>query len=248
MPKILVFQHVPHEPLGTLNPLLRDHGIRIRYVNFGRSVEARPNLDGYHGLVVLGGPMNVDQVADHPHLTTEVELIQQAIERDMPVLGICLGAQLTARALGASVRANPEKEIGWVDVELTEAGRGDDVLGVFQERERIFQWHGDTFEIPAGAVHLAKSAACANQAFRFGSRVYGLQFHLEVDHALIERWLRVPVHQEELRELGGRVDPQAIREETTRVMARAKLLADEVFRAWIGLFAETRARDRHPHA
>jgi GMP synthase (glutamine-hydrolysing) len=187
MPKILVFQHVPHEPLGTLNPLLRDHGFRIRYVNFGREVAARPDLGGYHGLIVLGGPMNVDQVERHPHLQTEVELIREAIQRDMPVLGICLGAQLTARALGGSVRANPLKEIGWSDVELTEAGQQDPVLGGFQGSERIFQWHGDTFTIPEGAVHLARSPQCANQAFRFGSRVYGLQFHLEVDPELIDR-------------------------------------------------------------
>src|SRR5690606_7733515 len=147
------FQHVPHEVLGTLDPLFRSFGFRIRYVNFGRDPYARPRLAGYHGLVVLGGPMNVDETHRYPHLATEVELIGEAIQAGLPVLGICLGGQLIARALGARVDRSPVKEIGWHDVAPTAAAREDPILSHLEQAAKIFQWHGDAFEIPAGAVH-----------------------------------------------------------------------------------------------
>jgi GMP synthase (glutamine-hydrolysing) len=247
MPKILVFQHVAFEILGTLDPLLKSHGFRIRYVNFGRDPEARPRLEGYDGLVVLGGPMSVDDTAAHPHLETESELLLEAIERRMPVLGICLGAQLIARALGAWVGRNPEKEIGWYDVRPTEVAREDPLLRHFGDSERIFQWHGDTFELPEGAVHLASSDACANQAFRVREHVYGFQFHLEVDERLIERWLQTPVHRTELEGLAGRVDPAAIRSETRLRIADAMRLSDRIFSDWAKLLGVPRRRSVHPH-
>ena len=167
MRRLLVFQHVPHEILGTLDPLLRDHGFRIRYVNFGRHPDAVPNLDRYHGLIVLGGPMNCDQVARHRHLATEVAAIQTAIRDGKPVLGICLGSQLLARALGAPVMRHHTREIGWYDVAPTEHGLADPLFRHFRASEKIFQWHGDTFAIPHGAVHLATSPACANHIYNF---------------------------------------------------------------------------------
>ena len=124
MKKLLVFQHVPHEILGTLNPLLKSAGFRIRYVNFGRHPDAQPTLDGYHGLVVLGGPMSVNDSDRLPHLTTEMKLIEEAMKRNLPVLGICLGAQLIAKTLGARVYSNKEKEIGWYDVTTTSDASG----------------------------------------------------------------------------------------------------------------------------
>lgn len=236
MRKLLVCQHVPFEILGTLDPLFRQAGFRIRYVNFGRHPHFQPNLDGYRGLVILGGPMSVDQVEEHPHLATEVRLIEAAIGRGLPVLGICLGAQLIAKTLGARVCANMEKEIGWYDVSVTEAGRRDRLFHHARETERIFQWHGDTFDVPSGAVRLARSTACENQAFRYGENVYGLQFHLEVNEPLIERWLRVPQHRRELEELKGRIDPEAIRAETPRSIGRSRALSDRVFGEFIELF------------
>jgi len=245
--RLLVFQHVAFEILGTLNPLLKAHGFRIKYVNFGRHPQARPSLEGYHGLVVLGGPMSVYDDERHPHLLTELRLIESALEREIPILGICLGAQLLARALGAQVRPNIEKEIGWYDVALTEAGRRDSLFSHFGERERIFQWHGDTFDTPAGGVHLASSDACANQAFRYGDHAYGLQFHLEVDEPLIERWLSVPVHLEELASLGRAVDPDAIRRETALRMQRVRALAEKSFLRFLEHFGELERRESHPH-
>jgi GMP synthase (glutamine-hydrolysing) len=236
MPKLLVCQHVAYEILGTLDPLLRDAGFRMRYVNFGRDPHAKPSLDNYHGLVVLGGPMSVDQFAEHPHLPTEIELIEEAMRCRLPVLGICLGAQLIAKALGARVRRNHVKEIGWYDLSPTPAGRADPVLGHLGERERIFQWHGDTFDIPAGAEHLASSPTCENQAFRFGENVYGFQFHLEVDEPLVKRWLAVPIHQRELETVRGTIDPEAIREQTPRHIPRAHELGARVFGSLIDMF------------
>ncbi len=246
MRKLLVCQHVPHEILGTLNPLLKNAGFRIRYVNFGRHPDAGPSLEGYHGLVVLGGPMSVNEVDRHPHLTTEMKLIEQAIKKELPVLGICLGAQLIARTLGATVKKNHETEIGWYDVSVTRAGNKDSLLGQFRETEKIFQWHGDTFDIPRGAVHLATSPICPNQAFRLQSNVYGLQFHLEVDEAMIERWLRVPVNEKEIQSLGGKIDPQKIRSETRRYIERLHQLSDLAFGEFINLFGLEKNRIRLP--
>src|ERR1041385_5239346 len=114
--RLLVLQHVAHEILGTLDPLLKRAGFRIRYINFSRHPDAQPSVDGYDGLVILGGPMSVDDSDRLPHLVTEMHLIEQAMKRDLPVLGICLGAQLIAKTLGAAVYPNREKEIGWYDV------------------------------------------------------------------------------------------------------------------------------------
>ncbi len=244
--KLLVFQHVAFEILGTLNPLLKDAGFRLRYVNFGRHPHAEPDIEAYHGLVVLGGPMNVDQVAEHPHLASELRLIERAMKRNMPILGVCLGAQLVAKTLGARVGPSPEKEIGWYDVVPTAEAAGDPLLGHFAPRERIFQWHGDAFDIPAGAVHLASSPGCENQAFRYGSNVYGFQFHMEVDEPLIHRWLRVPHHERELHELKGATGPHEIRNETPQHMPRLTELADRTFREFVKLFGERQLYRRLP--
>ena len=235
MARILVFQHVAHEILGTLNPLLKSAGFRIRYVNFGRDPASEPDLDGYHGLIVLGGPMNVDQVDRFPHLQTEIQLIQDALDQDIPVLGICLGAQLIARALGAAVGPGVQKEIGWYDLSVSGAARSDPLLQNFEPKERIFQWHGDTFETPRGAEHLASSDLCPNQAFRYGEKVYGLQFHLEVDQALVTQWLGIPANRAEIEALEGAVEIEEIKRATDTNIARTCQLAEQTFGAWIEL-------------
>lgn len=225
MRKILVLQHVAHEILGTLNPMFKAHGFRIKYVNFGREPHAKPSLTGYAGLVILGGPMNVDETGKHPHLNLEVTLIEKAIAEKMPVLGICLGAQLMAKALGAKVYKNRAKEIGWYHVDLTPAAKHDPLFSHFHEREKIFQLHCDTFDLPADAVHLARSELCENQAFRFGDKAYAFQFHLEVDEAMIHRWLKI-----------GHIDSPQIQEETPRHIERLQTLAHHNFSGFIGLF------------
>ena len=247
MAKLLILQHVAHEILGTLDPLLRSFGVRMRYVNYEREPGATPTLRGYNGLVVLGGPMNVDQVDRHPHLPREVSLIREAIEEDLPVLGICLGSQLIARALGANVLPSPEKEIGWYDIAPTQAGSLDPVLGGLRQAEKVFQWHGDTFELPEGAVLLATAPGCTNQAFRYGSRVYGLQFHMEVDAPTIERWLTVPANQQEIEATNGAICAERIRRETPAHIERLAKLSDASFSAFVGLLGDRRRRGQQPH-
>lgn len=229
MSKLLVFRHVAHEILGTLDPLLRNSGFRIKYVNYERDPDAKPNIDNYDGLIVLGGPMNVDQVDKYPNLLTEVRLIKRAVDTGMPVLGICLGSQLLAKALGAEVRKNKKPEIGWYDVTPTANGKKDDLISQFKGTEKIFQWHGDTFDLPDGAVHLASSEHCANQAFKFGNNVYGFQFHLEVDTKLIERWLKVPANKKDIENTNGEITPENIRVQTPKHIRRLIDLSNAVF-------------------
>jgi GMP synthase (glutamine-hydrolysing) len=243
-PKILVFQHVPYEPLGTLNPLLKEAGFRIRYVNFGRNPSERPSLDKYAALIVLGGPMNSDQIDTYPNLITEVEIIREAVERDMSVLGICLGAQLLAKALGGSVSRNHTRELGWYDVDLTADGANDPVLSTFARQQTVFQWHEDGIALPDGCVHLASSPASDVQAFRHGEHAYGFQFHLEVDSSLIERWLSVPDNQAILEAEAGNVVPDEIRSQTVERIAALQALSEETFGRWVDRF-EFSPKRRH---
>ena len=245
-PKILVFQHVPYEPLGTLDPLLKEAGFRIRYVNFGREPDARPSLDGYEALIILGGPMNSDEIDAYPNLLTEVELIRAAVDRGKSVLGICLGAQLLAKALGGAVARNPVREIGWYDVRLTDEGRRDPVLSAFTPEQQVFQWHEDGIALPPGAVHLAESPASPVQAFRHGEHAYGFQFHLEVDRSLIERWLTVPANQATLQDEAGRIDPDEIRRQTGTSIGDLQSLSRDTFSRWIQRFEIGPRRRRLP--
>lgn len=246
MPRLLVFQHVAHEVLGTLDPLLRDAGFRIRYVNFDRHPHAEPDLEGYDGLIVLGGPMNVDQTDEHPHLLVELRAIEDALKRNLPILGICLGGQLLAKALGADVRKNEVREIGWYDIARREAGKGDPLIRHFNDVERMFQWHGDTFDIPTSAVHLVSSDDCANQAFRYGEKAYGLQFHMEVDEPMIHRWLNVPSLKVELESMGERTSADAIRAHTRESIERLKSLSQTSFGEFVSLFGQMKKVVRLP--
>lgn len=246
MSKILILQHIAYEILGTLNPLLKKSGFRIRYVNFGRHPDAEPTLEGYQGLIVLGGPMNVDQIDLHSHLTYEIKLIQEAIEKKIPILGVCLGAQLIAKALGARVVPNPKKEIGWYDVSLTKEGKKDPLFAHFKDKEKIFQWHGDIFEIPKRGVHLALSEDCPHQAFRYGDKVYALQFHMEVDESMIKRWLKVPDMKKQLETLKGETDDEKIRHETQMHIHNLKQISKKTFLEFIRLFQKKRKYQRLP--
>ena len=246
MKKLLVLQHVAHELLGTLNPLLKRAGFRIRYVNFARHPDAQPSLDGYDGLIVLGGPMSVNDSNRLPHLTTELKLIEEAMRREVPILGICLGAQLIAKTLGAEVYRNPEKEIGWYDVSPTTDASSDPLLTPLHKSERIFQWHGETFDIPNSTRHLAFSSLCANQAFRYGTKVYGFQFHMEVDEPMIHRWLKVPENQKEISTLRGEHHIERIYSETHRHMPRLGEISEGVFSAFINLFGIEKKYRRLP--
>lgn len=233
MRKLLVLQHVPSEPLGVLDPLLREEGFRIRYVNFARNPTAQVDISGYGGLVVLGGPMNVDQMADYPHLQHEIEVIQAALDREIPTLGICLGSQLLAAALGAHVHPSPAREIGWYRLTLSSAAGDDPLFKHLDPQTPVFQWHGYTFTEPRDSVHLASTDGCANQAFRYRDFAYGLQFHLEVNEALIRRWLRQSELQHELEPLGGAEHARRVEEQTQLYLESSQRRARAFFAAFI---------------
>jgi len=236
MRKLLVFQHSAREPLGLLDPLLRRHGFRIRYLNFSRQPQLQPDVSRYNGLIVLGGPMNVDQADRFPHLATEIAAIREALKRDIPVLGICLGAQLLAAALGANVRPHTVREIGWYRLHPTPAALDDPLCRHFDGSQHVFQWHAYTFDLPPGAVHLASTPTCPNQAFRHGDRAYGLQFHLEADEELIQRWLHVPEYRAEAEASGPAHQLEHILRDTHAHAPRAGVLSEHVFGEFLELF------------
>jgi len=242
MSRVMVFQHVAAEPLGTLHARIRARGHRIRFHNFQRQPDAQPNIDRYHGLVVLGGPMNVMDQHRHPHLKTELLAIEAALRQEMPVLGICLGAQLLAAVLGAPVRRHSQQEIGWYDLITTLDGREDAVLGHVGDVAPVFQWHGCTYDLPAGAVQLARTETCEQQAFRYGSNAYGFQFHMEADEAMIDRWLRLPAYRDELAAAGIDRDEQSIRALTTAQMNRMRPLAEATFNRFLDLVGRPERR------
>ena len=242
MPRLLVFQHVAAEPLGTLDPLIRRRGHRIRFKNFDRHPDAQLNVDRYRGLVVLGGPMNVEDHPHRPHLANEMRAIERMLEQGKPVLGICLGAQLLAHVLGAPVSRNAVPEIGWYPLQKTDAGLSDPVLAPLQVDAPVFQWHGCHFDIPRDAVHLARSAQCEQQAFRYGDNAYGFQFHLEMDEQLVERWLANPMYRDELAASGLAHDEHAIRAQTRQHIAAMQQQADAVFNNFLDLVGRPQRR------
>jgi GMP synthase (glutamine-hydrolysing) len=189
MEEILVFQHDPFEDLGVFAEILarQDGGYRVIRLFYGETPTT--DWERVKALIVLGGPMRVQDEASFPFLRWEKRIIDAAIDEKVPILGIGLGAQLIASTLGTSVYRGPVKEIGWSSVSITPQGQVDSLLGYLPENATVFQWHSDGFDLPAGAVRLASSINFENQAFRVGKTIYGLQFHLEVTPRMIERWI-----------------------------------------------------------
>lgn len=185
-PTLLVVQHVPWE--GPHRILDACHDLHVRTVK-PLAGHPLPSHEEVAGAVFMGGPMNVDEVARFPALAAEREWIAAAVERGMPLFGICLGAQLLARALGAEVRPAPRTELGFAEVRVH--ATDDPLLGGLAPGAEVLHWHGDVFDLPAGAHHLASSAMTENQAFRVNN-AWGVLFHPEADSALVENWLAVP--------------------------------------------------------
>ena len=173
------FLHVSFEDLGTIEALLLEKGYDITYTRFYEEEAIVPNVEEVDFLIVMGGSMSVNDEAIHPWLRLEKEWIRRMIEAGKPVLGICLGVQLIASALGSLVYRNKDKEIGWFPIAST-GNVLDDAVFHFPKSLEVFHWHGETFDLPKNALWLAKSEACAHQAFQIGRRVIGMQCHLEM--------------------------------------------------------------------
>jgi GMP synthase-like glutamine amidotransferase len=218
--QVVVFQHLSCEHPGIWREFLREDGADVATVELDQG-DAIPSLTGADALLVFGGPMNVDEHARFPWLAPETAAIRQAALAGLPVFGVCLGAQLLARALGAPVTRNPVPEVGLLDVDLTDAGASDPLFAGWPRRAPVVQWHSDTFALPGGATLLATSPACRNQAFRFGERAYGLQFHPEVTADMVAEWAGVPEYADAMRRLRNAPEGGPF----VRVSAEADLLA-----------------------
>ena len=230
MSGVLLLQHVRPEPPGTIADALDDRGLSHRTVEIFREETVPSTLDA-DGLVVMGGPMGVNDTDDRPHLSREIDLIEQALRDDRPVLGVCLGSQLLAHALGAEVRPGPQTEIGWGEVTFTDAAADDPLFGGVDDPFTAFHWHGDVFAVPEGAVPLARTAQTDHQAFRYGDAAYGLLFHLEVTPKTVA-WMTT-AFQDELAEEG--VDGAALRRDAMTHEPALRDTAYTVFGRWADL-------------
>jgi GMP synthase-like glutamine amidotransferase len=183
---VLIVMHVESEGPGLFGRFLAEEGARTRTVRLHLG-EDLPDPRAQEAVIVLGGPMNVYEEDAHPFLGPETAFLREARDLGLPVLGICLGAQLIAKAAGAPVTKNAVEEVGWGTVEVTGEGAADPLFRSLPAELTVFQWHGDTFAVPEGGALLATGEACRNQAFRVG-RSWGLQFHLEAEREMIARW------------------------------------------------------------
>ena len=200
--RVVVFQHLACEHPGIWRDFLREDGADVATVELDAG-DPIPSLDGADALLVFGGPMNVDEHDRFSWLAPETAAIREAALGGMPILGVCLGGQLLARALGAPVTRSSEPEVGLLDVDLTDAGTADPLFAGWPRRAAVVQWHSDTFALPEGATLLATSADCRHQAFRFGAHAYGLQFHPEVTADMVAEWADVPEYAEAMRLMEG---------------------------------------------
>lgn len=228
---ILVLQHAGCETPGAYEDELIERRLAFQRVLLDEGEEL-PDWRAYGALVVMGGAMGASEEAAYPWLGPEKRLIAAAVAAGLPYFGVCLGAQLLAACLGARVEAAPRAELGVLSVELTPAAAEDPVFVGLPSRFETLQWHRETYELPAGAVQLARSRDCEQQAFALG-RAYGVQFHLEVDARMMREWVDVPEYAAELRELAGEGAPGAMLADVERVERASAPLARELFARWL---------------
>jgi GMP synthase (glutamine-hydrolysing) len=228
MKSALVLRHIAFEDLGSLAPVLEAEGYEIEMIEAPLHPLASLDVASADMLVILGGPIGAFDEAQYPFLLDELELIRQRLASGKPMLGICLGAQLIARALGANVTAMGHKEIGFAPVTLTDAGRTS-VLAPLAQGTPVLHWHGDQFDIPVQAVRLAATDACPHQAFSVGDQVLALQFHLEVAPQALEAWL--VGHANELHH--QRIDPRELRAQAQAAGGAGIQMADAILTDWL---------------
>jgi GMP synthase-like glutamine amidotransferase len=233
MPHWLIIRNVATEGPGILGQVLAEQGTAHRTIDAFGAEPLPETLDGVDGLVILGGPMGVYEESRHPALPKQRRLAAAAMETGLPVLGICLGAQLMASALGSRVFPGPRKEIGWAPLELTAEGAADPVLAPLATAPAVFHLHGDTFDRPEPAIHLARTNLYEMQALRMGRRAYALQFHLEFTVETIDAVVDDPDCRADLMALG--TSAEAIRAESPARVRALDPFARAVFRSFLQL-------------
>ena len=230
MAEFLVIQHEPLEGPGTIAEEIRASGHTLRILRLDQKEKVPADPTPFVGLVVMGGAMGVYDQDKFPHVKEEIALLGKAVQADKPVLGICLGAQLLAAAVGAEVKAG-EKEIGWFPVHKMPDACKDPVLRRLPENFQALMWHGDHFPLPKGAIHLLATQKCACAGFRFGKKAYGLVPHLEMTAAMIDEM--VSSSRKELAV--AQVEPAQILEDSSEYAEPTEELARTMWKAWVGL-------------
>jgi GMP synthase (glutamine-hydrolysing) len=231
MPRLLVLQHIACEPPGSYEDELLERGGSLQRVMVDQG-EPLPEWREFDGIVAMGGPMGAYEDSRFWWLTAEKALITEAVAGGMPVWGVCLGAQLLAASLGADVFAGQTPEVGVLAVQRTAAAASDPVFSLLPDEFRALQWHGDTFDLPPGAVQLARSDAYEQQAFVVGGS-YGIQFHIEVGTALADEWAAVPAYAASLEAtMGAGALPRLVREIAEHEQ-QMTTLARRLFGAWL---------------
>lgn len=225
MQNAVAIRHVSFEDAGILGDVLAERGIGLRYLEAG--IDDLTSAKDADLLLVLGGPIGIYEFDRYPFLKHELATIEAAVKQGTPVAGICLGCQALAAVLAARVYPGKQKELGWDVLTLTEEGKASP-LGVL-EGVHILNWHGDTFDLPAGATRLASTDITPNQAFAYGPNVLALQFHVEVPARDLERWLIG--HTGELA--SSKVDLGQMRAETARLAPTANDAGKRLFNAWL---------------
>jgi GMP synthase (glutamine-hydrolysing) len=229
-----VIRHLAFEDLASFTSVLQAKNVHINYIEAADLVLDPGGLSQIEVLsedllVVLGGPISVNDIESFPFLDVEINLLKQRIVADLPTLGICLGAQLIARAMGAQVYPGGEKEIGWYDLALTEAGEQSALRYLGAKHCSMLHWHGETFALPDGALLLASSATCTNQAFSSGQNVLALQFHPEITQRSMEKWFIG--HIGEIMSTEG-VSVERLREDTRRYANQLEVQGELFFDSW----------------
>ena len=232
MTRAVVLQHISCEPPGVFADVLERHGIDVETVELDEG-GVLPDWGAADLLVVMGGPMGAYDEAEHPWLAGEKGWIAAAVRAGKPYFGVCLGAQLLAASLGAQVGPGAAPEVGVLPVDLTADGLADPVLSALGPRFAALQWHGDTFDIPAGAVGLASSTAYPHQAVRFGPVAYGVQFHLEVTDAMFAQWGKVPAYEASARAALGQDGFQVLASDFGGSRDEMSQGAERMFTAWL---------------